>query len=275
MNDDIKSMQLYPRPDRIFSDLEAFGYEEDAPLPPDVLSQFDQLHYHGVEAVDVAITACKITTRARVLEVGSGWGGCARHIAVSTGAAVTAVELQADYDRVARDLTQRVNMDGTVQHVNADFLQLDLETGSFDHAVSWLALFHIPNRSEYLEKLCRVLKPAGTLFVEDLYKITDPGDDEVEDFNRHLFPNSLVTKPDYFSSLEMAGFEVSHAEDMTEDWTAFTTDRLGKFRAARGDYIAVHGGEGYDIIETFYSKMAGYFARGLVGGLRIAARRRA
>ncbi|MDG1430389.1 MAG: methyltransferase domain-containing protein [Paracoccaceae bacterium] len=274
MNNDIKSMQLYPRPERIFSDLEALGYGPEVPLPVDVLARFDQLHYHGIDALNVAISACKIEAQDRILEVGSGWGGCARHIAHATGATITAVELQADYDRVARDLTARTDLNGRVEHVNADFLELDIEPGTFDHAVSWLALFHIPRRSEYLEKLHRSLTPNGTLFVEDLYMIKEPDDDELEDIKQHLFPNSLVGEKDYFSSLEMAGFDVSIVDDMTVDWTEFTSDRLKSFRDSRKLYISIHGIQGYDIIETFYSKMASYFARGLVGGLRIAATRR-
>ena len=273
LKNDIKSMQLYPRPERIFSDLEALGFGADAPLPVDVLARFDQLHYHGIEALDVAIAACKINAEDRVLEVGSGWGGCARHIANTTGAALTAVELQADYDRVARELTARTIHSGCVEHVNADFLQLEIEAGSYDHAVSWLALFHIPRRSDYLGKLHRSLRSGGNLFVEDLYMIKDPDTDEISDFKQHLFPNSLVSKGDYFSTLELAGFDVSKADDMTEDWTDFTSDRLKSFRSSRDQYISVHGREGYETIETFYSKMASYFSRGLVGGLRIAAHR--
>jgi cyclopropane fatty-acyl-phospholipid synthase-like methyltransferase len=274
LNNDIKSMQLYPRPERIFSDLEALGYGQVLPLPVDVLTRFDQLHYHGTEALNVAIAACKIKVQDRILEVGSGWGGCARYIANTTGATITAVELQADYDRVARELTARTDLSGSVEHVNADFLQLEIETGTFDHAVSWLALFHIPRRSEYLEKLHRSIRPGGKLFVEDLYMIKDPDGDEFEDFKQHLFPNSLVDEKGYFSSLEMAGFDVSMADDMTDDWTGFTSDRLKSFRDSREQYVSIHGVEGYEVIETFYSKMASYFSRGLVGGLRIAANRR-
>jgi len=137
MNATIKSMQLYPRPERIFDDLASLGYGPDAPVPLQVLNRFDQLHYHGVEALDAAISTCAMTSADRVLEVGSGWGGCARYIAQTSGAQVTAVELQADYDRVARELTARSGLAGGITHVNADFLELDLAPGEFSIAVSW------------------------------------------------------------------------------------------------------------------------------------------
>ncbi len=271
MADDIKSMQLYPRAERIYADLRAEGFEDDAPVPVEILNRFDQLHYHGTEALDTAITACGITVADHLLEVGSGWGGCARYLAATSGAHVTAVELQVDYDKVARDLTARAGLTGQITHVNADFLTMEFAAGAFSHAVSWLALFHIPNRPSYLSRLNAAIAPGGMLFAEDLYAKGPPADPQ--DFARHLFPNSLVDLADYRSSLRDAGFELVQLDDMTADWAAFTADRLAAFRATRADYEARHGPEGYAVIETFYDKMAGYFADGSVGGLRMAAHR--
>ncbi len=274
MPQDIKTMQLYPRAERILTDLEAQGYAGDAPLTVDLLTRFDQLHYHGTQALDAAIEACSIGAGDEVLEVGSGWGGCARYVALSTGASVTAVELQADYHQIARDLTNRTGLGGKIAHVNVDFLDLDLPSERFDHTVSWLALFHIPRRSDYLEKIAKTLKTGALLFADDLYRIKEPPRDEAEDFQRHLFPNSLVEIEEYRASLSAAGFDIVAFENMTADWSQFTAARLIAFRDARSDYEAIHGKEGYSVIETFYTKMAGYFARGLVGGVRFAARRR-
>src|SRR5210317_2159009 len=103
---DIKSMQLYPRAERILDDLSNLGFSAQEPVPVDVLNRFDQLHYHGTAALDAAISACGIEPGQRILEVGSGWGGCARYIAQSSGAHVTAVEIQEDYHQVGRSLTQ-------------------------------------------------------------------------------------------------------------------------------------------------------------------------
>ena len=269
---DIKSMQLYPRPERILNDLAHLGFAGDTPVPVEVLNRFDQLHYHGTDALDAAIASCGIAAGHKVLEVGSGWGGCARYIAETAGAHVTAVELQEDYHSVARGLTQRSGLADKVSHVNADFLQWPIPAGQFDHVVSWLALFHIPDRADYLSRIASALKPGGRLFAEDLYFIAPPPPDEVDDFQRHLFPNSLVPWDDYRSSLEDAGLKVEHLMDMTADWTVFTAERLDAFRGNRAAYEAVHGADGYAVIETFYSKMAGYFARGLVGGVQVCAR---
>ncbi|WP_371228569.1 SAM-dependent methyltransferase [Roseovarius sp. 2305UL8-3] len=270
---DIKSMQLYPRPERILADLAALGYPDETPLDMDVLTRLDQLHYHGTDALDEAIKACGIAVGDAVLEVGSGWGGCARYIAHRAGAHVTAVELQADYNRIARHLTDRTGMQSGVRHVNADFLALDLPAGGFDHVVSWLALFHIPKRDTYLRKIQDALRADGSFFAEDLYLITPPPDEEQDDFQRHLYPNSLVDLEQYHRTLTAAGFEKVESQDMTASWTAFTKTRLHAFRDNKASYERVHGAENYAVIEMFYDKMAGYFERGIVGGLRIRAQK--
>lgn len=270
---DIKSMQLYPRAERILDDLAHIGFPNDASVPVGILNRFDQLHYHGTDALDVAIAACGITSGQKVLEVGSGWGGCARHIAHATWAQVTAVELQDDYHAIGAALTQRAGLSDQVSHVNADFLQWTVPQGGFDHVVSWLALFHIPDRQAYLSRITSALRPGGSLFAEDLYEIAPPPAEEVDDFKQHLFPNSLMPLEAYTSSLASSGMRLQRMDDMTSDWTAFTQDRLAAFRENRGSYEAVHGADGYRVIETFYTKMAGYFSRGLVGGLRVHARK--
>lgn len=271
MSDKIKSMQLYPRADRIYAELQALGYGPGTRVSVDLLNQFDQLHYHGTEALDAALAACAMDTGQAVLEVGSGWGGCARYLAQKSGAALTAIELQQDYHSVARDLTERAGLASRISHVNADFLEWEAPESHFHHAVSWLALFHIPDRPRYQAKIHATLKPGGTLFAEDLYLIRPPKDQG--DFVRHLFPNSLVSIEEYDLSLSEAGFVNVSFRDMTEDWSAFTASRLEAFRENRAEYEAKHGPDGYEVIHVFYEKMAGYFADGVVGGVQLTASR--
>jgi cyclopropane fatty-acyl-phospholipid synthase-like methyltransferase len=273
MADGIKSMQLYPRAERIYNELKALGYGDDDPVDVDVLNRFDQLHYHGTDAIDVAIDACGVAEGHKVLEVGSGWGGCSRYLAKAGGADMTAVELQTDYHAVAMDLTRRADLAEKVEHVNADFLEVPLADESFDHAVSWLALFHIPDRHRYQSKIAAKLKPGGGFFAEDLYLARPLTDTETQDCAVHLFPNSLVSIDEYRTSLQETGFDAVQMDDMTQDWSEFTATRLDAFRENKANYEAMHGADGFAAIHVFYEKMAGYFADGLVGGVRVSARK--
>ena len=273
MGGDITSMELYPRPERLLVELRARGFADDAPVPVETLAQLDQLHYHGTDALDVAIDRAGIDGASRVLEIGSGWGGCARWIAHRTGASVTTVEMQADYDAIGRALTERTGLSDRVDHVNADFLTFD-PPATYSHAGSWLALFHIPDRARYLGKIARALEPGGLLFAEDLYAIEPVPAAERADFDARLFPNSLVPHDEYLAGLDAAGFEVLDVEDMTEDWTAFTAERVAAFRTDRVAFEARHDPATFAALDRFYDGMASDFARRLVGGLRVLARTR-
>ena len=80
----IKSMKLYNHVDRIYNELKEIGKTNTDPLFVDEFNNiefFDQLHYHGTKAVDFCIKKLNIDSSMSILEIGSGIGGPARHIA--------------------------------------------------------------------------------------------------------------------------------------------------------------------------------------------------
>ena len=91
----LKTMKLYSQVERVHNELRARGFDADAPLKVCDLTPFDQYHYFGSEAVDLAARVLSIGPRSRVLEIGSGIGGPARHLAETTGCEIVALELNA------------------------------------------------------------------------------------------------------------------------------------------------------------------------------------
>ena len=203
----IKDMQLYARADRILTELRALGINDDDPLDVELLSRFDQLHYHGTLALDEAMTVLSIERSSNVLEIGSGWGGPARYVAARTGAKVTAIELQEDYHAVALGLTGRCGLAEAVEHIRGDFLSSTLSSASFDRIVSWLALYHIPDRPRYLKMAFDLLKPKGAFFAEDLVLAEPISADLSDELSKNIFANSLVSQMDYKDSLDGRWFQ--------------------------------------------------------------------
>ena len=115
-------MKLYENASRIFNDLEAYGYTDGSYLDSEVLNKFDQLHYNGTDSVLDSINQLDIKKSDLVLEVGAGWGGPSRFIANKTHASVVALELQDDYTKVGRTLTERTRLNKSVEHITTDFL---------------------------------------------------------------------------------------------------------------------------------------------------------
>jgi cyclopropane fatty-acyl-phospholipid synthase-like methyltransferase len=270
---DIKSMKLYAHVERIESELAELGYAPGAALSVDELSTFDQLHYHGTEALDEALQRLGAGAGQHWLEIGSGIGGPARYLAHRGGLRVTALELQPDQHELASELTRRCDIESRVDHVCGDFLDFDFGAQRFDAVVSWLALYHIPARPRLLQRCHALLKPGAFFYTEDLCSLAEIGAAQLADLERDLYAITLPRLDEYRNDVENAGFEVLHCEDMSADWAQFTRARLAAFRSERARHVCVHGEATVQALDDFYSAVDHHFHSGKLGGLRMCARR--
>ena len=269
----IKEMKLYPNARRIFNDLQALGYAEEDKLKLEDVNQFDQLHYHGTLSVQEAIESINIQENDNVLEVGAGWGGPSRYIAYKTRANVSALELQQDYSEVGKELTLKTGLESFVTHINEDFLNYSRKDTCFDKIVSWLALYHIPYRKKYTEKLFNLLNKKGMLFIEDLTLGSGFESSHKEMLEKKLFANSLEKYSDYLDTCANVGFEIVEHKDMSSDWESFTKERLKLLQTNRNNHEKIHGVEGYSTIEDFYKTVAEGFAENIIGGIRLICKK--
>jgi cyclopropane fatty-acyl-phospholipid synthase-like methyltransferase len=271
--DELKSMPLYRDVDRVYNELAALGLKNDDKLCVDDLAAFDQYHYHGTVAVDAAIKSLGIGTDDRVLEIGSGIGGPARHIAAMTGANVVALELQPDLNDLAKELTHRCGLSGRVEHACADVLDYSPDDNEFSAIVSWLALFHIDQRDRLLSRCMAWLQTSGRLFIEDLYARGNPTPVEQEDLAATLYCRYLPDRNTYESDFRRAGFSDLKIDDMSEDWQQFTHQRYLAFCDDRPRHQRLHGEVIVDGLERFYATVDRLFSGGNLGGLRLIGRK--
>jgi cyclopropane fatty-acyl-phospholipid synthase-like methyltransferase len=266
-------MKLYTHVERIDNELAELGKCPGDPLDVDQLSAFDQLHYHGTAALDVALEMIGSGAQQHWLEIGSGIGGPARYLAHRGDIAVTALELQADQNELAAQLTRRCGIDSLVNHACGDFLEYDFGAQKFDAVVSWLALYHIPERAKLLSRCHALLKPGGRFYTEDLCRIGEIGAQQMADLQRDLYAITLPSLAGYRNDLEAAGFAIEACVDMTADWSQFTRERLAAYRADRTRHVRVHGEATVDALDDFYSAVEQNFRSGKLGGLRLCAKR--
>lgn len=270
---DIKSMKLYTHLGRIYRELGELGIMVDDELSVDQLSAFDQLHYHGTQALDVAMAMLGVDGGQRWLEIGSGLGGPARYLAAYSDARITALELQPDQHEVACNLTERCGLSQRVEHVCGDFLDYDRASASFEAIVSWLALYHIPDRPRTLLNCHRLLVPGGRFYTEDLIARGDIGDDQRKLLQRDLYAITLRRIDQYQRDLEKAGFEVELCTSMSSNWAEYVRLRLAAYRADRARHLRVHGEAAVNAMTEFYLAVNRHFQSGKLGGLRLCARK--
>ena len=275
MNDslNIKSMKLYNNVDRIFNELKEIGKLTSSSLLVEDLTKFDQLHYHGTDAIDIFIEKLEINEKTKILDVGSGIGGPARYIANQTGAEITAIELQSDQNNLAKDLTKKCGLSNKVNHICGDILDYDFKNQTFDAVVSWLTLYHIANHKILLKKLFDLLNPNGFFYTEDITSRINLSDADRKEIKKEIYGIHLPYFDKYISNLEQNGFKLIFSEDMSSSWTDFTKERIKKYNSEKERNIRVHGKEVYDSLNSFYNFVGQYFSYGKLGGIRVIAKK--
>jgi cyclopropane-fatty-acyl-phospholipid synthase len=129
-----------------------------------------------------------------VLEIGSGWGGFARHAAKNYGARVTTITISQEQYKYARQLFENEKLSDGIDVKLMDYRQL---TGQFDKIVSIEMLEAVGDKylETYFAKCNEVLKPGGLLALQ-MITCPDSRHDSlrknVDWIQKHIFPGSLL-----------------------------------------------------------------------------------
>lgn len=245
------------------------------------LGHLDQYHYFGVEACDHLAKVLGLDSTSKVLDVGSGIGGPARYLALTTGCDVTGVEMQADLTEAAAELTERVGLAEKVRFVTGDFVRVyhaghpDLRPQSFDHFISQLVFLHIPGREHLLKACFECIKPGGTFLIEDFVQI-GPKFTEKEDHQLKTVVSAytVTSASEYVAALEAAGFVDIEVVDLTPGWKDWSRARFEQYVASEQETVAMHGARVFADRSAFYGVISDLFGGENLGGARITGRRR-
>jgi len=102
---------------------------------------------------------------ARVLEAGCGVGAQSLKLArQSPGAEIVAVDISAGSLAAARHKVAAAGLPN-VTYLRADIFSLPFAPATFDHVFVCFVLEHLREPAEALTRLCRVLKPGGSITV--------------------------------------------------------------------------------------------------------------
>ena len=267
----LSNMPLYRHVDRVERGLAALGIAPGAAIPPEALFGLDQWHYHGTDAIADAARFLGLGPASRVLDIGSGIGGPARFLAHATGCHVTAVELQRDLHEAAVDLTRRTGLAARVEPVCGDALEVPLAAASFDAAIGFLSILHVPDRPRLLRRLRTALKPGGQVYIEDLAERAPFSDADRRDLREIVHGVSVTTLEAYAADLRAAGFVAVVATDLTPDWKPFAAERLAAWRADRAAIAARQGEGAWAAQELFYTVIDRLYRSGSLAGVRLTA----
>jgi ubiquinone/menaquinone biosynthesis C-methylase UbiE len=217
-----KAREHYSAPglaDRIRSTLATIA-PEDQSLTVAQLAPLDQFHIRGVHATTELAGAAGIDSSTRVLDLGCGIGGPARHLTATFGCKVIGLDLSPSFVDVATYLTARCGLSDKVNFRVADALHLPLEDAAFDAVFLQHVAMNIEDRSALYAEVYRVLTLGGRFATYDL--VLREGDVQYPvPWARDASASFLLSERDTRIALEKAGFIPIFWRDDTEiclDW---------------------------------------------------------
>jgi SAM-dependent methyltransferase len=178
-----------------------------------------------------AIAKMRVSSEARVLDVGCGSGWATRLLAkYATNGNVTGIDISDEMIRVACESSQ--------SHANVDYEvasaeQLPFKDNEFTHAFSMESLYYYRNIPRALKEIHRVLQPGG-LFVAvvDLYWENEATHQWIDNLN---VPVELLSVDDYRSLFIDAGF-ANFRDERLLDPTPIPENYTGSSFKSREDY---------------------------------------
>jgi cyclopropane-fatty-acyl-phospholipid synthase len=171
----------------------------------------DTLEQAQLQKLQRATAKLRLRPGMTVAEIGSGWGAFAIHIAATTGARVTAINVSPEQLRIARENARAAGVEGLVEFRELDYRALE---GRFDRVVSVGMMEHVGIRhfDAYFGKIRDLLADDGFAFVHCIGRMRPPGSTGPF-IRKYIFPGAYVPSlSEVFASTERSGLWVADME---------------------------------------------------------------
>ena len=190
-----------------------------------------------------------------VLEIGCGWGGLAKHLAVEKNARVTAITLSPSQ----RDWANRLAAaSGLADRIDVRLLDYRDVTGSFDRIVSIEMLEAVGEAwwPTYFRTLADHLNPGGRAVLQAI-TIADEryeGYRRTPDFiQKHVFPGGFLPSLSALKAqIAGAGLRIAHSETFASSYARTLAEWRARFVAAWPKIAAQGFDERFRRLWTYY-----------------------
>jgi sarcosine/dimethylglycine N-methyltransferase len=170
-----------------------------------------------VERIADRIAAPLSQPDARVIDLGSGYGGAARHLSKRFGCQVLALNLSEAENQRNRQMNKAAGLDHLIEVVDASFEEIPAPDARFDIAWSQDAILHSGHRDQVLKEVDRVLKPGGELIFTDPMQADDCPAGVLQPIFDRIHLSSLGSFAFYREQARRLGWEEIEVVDLTEN----------------------------------------------------------
>lgn len=147
----------------------------------------------------------------RVLDIGSGWGGLALHLAEAADVEVVGVTLSEEQYSVAQDRARAAGLDKKVTFKLLDYRE---EDGQFDRIVSVGMFEHVgqAHYDEFFQKISDLMTGDGVCLLHSIGRMAPPGL-AVTWINKYIFPGGYTPSlSETIAAAERAGLWITDIE---------------------------------------------------------------
>ena len=197
---------------------------------------------------------------ARVLDVGSGIGGAAFHLAKAYGAKVTGIDLAEEMDAIARERVGQLGLTDSVDFVLGDVLKTDFPQ-PFDIIWSRDAFMHIPDKAQLFSRLYSLMAPGGRLVITDYARGKTPGSPEFEQYIEKT-GYSVIEPEQYGDRLRAAGFVNVVVDDATARFIEILRAEENRLVSDRADFLSSFSAADLDYLVDRWNMKIGFCQAG-------------
>ncbi|KDE55902.1 methyltransferase domain-containing protein [Methanoculleus sp. MH98A] len=180
----------------------------------------EQIHVGGERETDILAEVAGVNAGTRVLDVLSGLGGPARHLAHTYGATVTGLDATGRMVNEAVLRTERAGLHDRAIFRFGNALDMPFRSGIFDVVWGQDSWCYVTDKDRLIRECRRVAVPGGTIAFTDWIETGAMSDDERHSLNAFMLFPYMETLPGYARLLRRHGFAVRKCEDLSEDFAS-------------------------------------------------------
>jgi phosphoethanolamine N-methyltransferase len=196
----------------------------------------------------------------RALDVGSGIGGAAFHLAKAYGAKVTGIDLAEEMDAIARERVVQLGLGDSVNFILGDVLETDFPQ-PFNIIWSRDAFMHIPDKAKLFSRLYSLMAPGGRLVITDYARGKTPGSPEFEKYIEKT-GYSVIEPKQYGETLKSAGFVNIVVDDATAKFIEILRSEEDRLVNNRSDFLASFSAADLDYLVDRWNMKIGFCQAG-------------
>src|SRR6056297_564760 len=164
----------------------------------------------------MASYADKIDENTRIIDLGGGFAGSARHLAKKYGCQVVVVNLSEAENERGRKMNKEQGLDHLIEVVDGSYDDLPYEDNSFDIVWSEDAILHSDDRGKVISEAARVLKPGGDLIFTDPMQTDDCDESVLQPVYDRINLSSLGSPAFYKEAAQKEGLKLMAFEELTK-----------------------------------------------------------